>query len=706
MENYNSLGQQTVSGELADALQQLAAMAAAGLSVRDASGLYSRHRPSGTATGPLQEQLRLDVDGNHPQMQASGTIINSLTSRTHWIAELTSAGVNTWSGPIWYTHGDTTGFGFSQVSIEVTPLSDRPAPHRATLIFTGGGTTPREVTLAYQSPSFRDVQFEFDRVQGVSATTEIETHAHPNRPAALANETLSIETAFQRAGFNVTRSGGDTVIPQSGAGTNDRWSDMEMHDAMQTYWKHFADAARWSLWTFFAPQHDQGQGLGGIMFDDIGPNHRQGTAIFNDSFISSAPAGDPEPEAWVQRMQFWTACHEMGHAFNLAHSWQKSLGVSWIPLSDEPEVRSFMNYPFNVTGGQTAFFADFEYRFSDSELLFLRHAPEQFVQMGNADWFDNHGFQQANVSPEPRFTLALRPNREQNRFEFLEPIVLELKLTNVSSQHQLADERVLCDVHHMTVIVKKAGRPARQLLPYAQYCFEASPIAIEPGESQYESLFISAGRGAWELAEPGDYTVQMVLHLPDGEDVVSNSLSLRIRPPLDREEEVLAQDFFSDEVGRILTFDGSQVLTNGLNALREVAERFDDRPVAIHARVALGNAVAREYKELEVRKGERRIRVRPADEDAARKELEAALIEPGPTAAESLGHVGYKRCMDCFCDNLADEGERKAAAEFQKEMRTVLLERGVLERVLDEVDDRIKGYKEKRAPRRPKQATR
>ncbi len=34
-----------------------------------------------------------------------------------------------------------------------------------------------------------------------------------------------------------------------------------------------------------------------------------------------------------------------------------------------------MNYPYGVAGGESAFFADFEYRFSDGELLFMRHAP-------------------------------------------------------------------------------------------------------------------------------------------------------------------------------------------------------------------------------------------------------------------------------------------------------------------------------------------
>jgi hypothetical protein len=56
-------------------------------------------------------------------------------------------------------------------------------------------------------------------------------------------------------------------------------------------------------------------------------------------------------------MRFWTAVHELGHAFNLAHSWQKSLGTGWVPLADQPEARSFMNYPYAVRGGQEAFFA-------------------------------------------------------------------------------------------------------------------------------------------------------------------------------------------------------------------------------------------------------------------------------------------------------------------------------------------------------------
>src|SRR5262249_57084964 len=132
-----------------------------------------------------------------------------------------------------------------------------------------------------------------------------------------------------------------------------------------------AHGGQLALWLFSAALHEDFDGidgyyLGGIMFD-IEPGmqpHRQGTAIFTESALKDAPAGDQAAAAYVARARFSTTVHEMGHAFNLAHSWEKSKGTQWIQLEDEPEERSFMNYPWRVTGGQLAYFANFRYRFS------------------------------------------------------------------------------------------------------------------------------------------------------------------------------------------------------------------------------------------------------------------------------------------------------------------------------------------------------
>lgn len=647
-----------------------------------------------------REELRIDVDGRYPQSIVSGTIFNGLAERVHWIANVVKTGLNTWKGAIWYKKGDASAIPYTKITVVVTS-SFFVGQRSAKVTYSGGGLANSTRTYKYFSQYFHKVEFEYDCATGVTPVTQIATCDHPNRPASLACENLSIERVFQRAGFDTRKSGKDNIIPIGGAGSNATWSDNEMHDAMQTYWSKWANKAQWSMWVFFAALHDMGTSLGGIMFDDIGPNHRQGTAIFNNSFISSAPAGDSNPAAWVKRMKFWTACHEMGHAFNLAHSWQKSLGTAWIPLSNEPEARSFMNYPYFVAGGQTAFFANFDNRFSNDELKFMRHAPSRFVQQGNADWFDNHGFQQAAVSPEPKFKLEIRANRKKPEFQFLEPVVLELKLTNISTEPKIIEESLLKVSDKLTLIIKKRGQTAKQWLPFAQYCYSPAKRVLNVGESVYESQFVAVGTGGWDLAEPGVYGLQVALHLED-EDVVSPPLTLRIAPPKGYDEEYFAQDFFSENVGRVLAFDGSQMLTDANDTLHEAVEKFADRRVAIHAQVALGNPLTKEYKLLSIPKtGELlqtvseasgKIEIIKSKPDEAEKELANALFDNAAASAETLSHIDFKFYVDQLSKFVEKEGDSKSAAKYQGDLHDTLKKRGVLERVLEEIDDQKNAY--------------
>lgn len=656
------------------------------------SGLYQEQAPG-------RGEFRLDVDGPYPQMAASGVIVSGLTSRLHWIARVRADGLARWTGEIWFREGSEALAPHRSVEISIERDGNGL---EARVRFFGAGLSDLVLFYRRNSVYFHPVQFEFDVVEGVTATTAIETWAHPNRPADLPNENLTIQAAFERAGFDVSVSPGSGAVPLSGAGGNQTWSDTEMHDAMQRYWSHFENRAQWSLWVLFAGQHDDGPNLGGVMFDDIGPNHRQGTAIFNNSFIAEAPAGDPQPDAWVARMRFWTACHEMGHAFNLAHSWQKELGASWIPLRNEAEARSFMNYPYNVNGGQTAFFSNFAYRFSEQELLFMRHAPERMVQMGNANWFDDHAFEQAEISPEPKFKVELRVNRDPAVFEFLEPCMLEIKLTNASDDPQVVSEHVLQDSDDMVLVIKKDGQPARQWQPFAQYCRKSRQVVLDSGASRYEAIFIGAGRNGWDVAEPGHYSIQAALRIA-GRDFVSNSLQVRLTPPRSFEEQNLAQDFFCDDVGRVLAFDGSRVLNRANAVLQEMADRFPERAVARHALIAVNRPMLKDGKVLAVPAKQAmgmesaaqsgcsiaRVAAQPSE---AKKAMGAALMKEPAKAAETLGHIDYKFYTDQLSDRIANDGDVKGAAKVQEELFTTLRSRKVAERVLADVNKKRKSY--------------
>ena len=199
------------------------------------------------------------------------------------------------------------------------------------------------------------------------------------------------------------------------------------------------------------------------------------------------------------------------------------------------------------------------------------------------------------------------------------------------------------------------------------------------------------------MAEPGRYLLQAALHTPEG-DIVSKPLTLRVATPRGMEEEVVAQDFFSDKVSRVLAFDGSRVLPQANQVLRDVVERLGDRRVARHARIPLGLSIAEPAKVLAIGAGaettggtasaKKTIKIESAQPERAESELKAALMSQPDVAAESLGHVDYKVYVDDLTSLLEAQGETEEAAETQDTLYKIMAARNVLPRVLAEIDDR------------------
>jgi hypothetical protein len=290
-------------------------------------------------------------------------------------------------------------------------------------------------------------------------------------------------------------------------------------------------------------------------------------------------------------------------------------------------------------------------------------------------------------------------------YEFLEPVTIELKLTNISTGLQSVPEAQLAS-DELTIVLKREGYPARQFLPFAQICRQSERQQVAPGESVYDSLFVAAGRNGWDIAEPGRYTIRVGTQI-DGVPVLSNPLHLRVAPPREYDEEILAQDFFSQDVGRVLTFDGTHVLTAANETLGTVAERLSNRSVALHARLALGNALARDTKELRIDPAANdwgmAFRVREARPEAARRLLADALVDQPAVAMESFGHVQGKRYFDRFTDWLSEAGDPQEAAQYQSVLydtmaRREIHGRKVLAPVLTEIQARQERYQQQ-APR-------
>ncbi len=642
----------------------------------------------------LYEEFRLDVDGLYPQMMASGFL---KFPGVNYIAKLTKKTSNIYFGKIWYKYGNVASFPYTKIKVEVRNRFS-PSSKKVTVKFYGPGGIKKTSTYDYKSRYFRGVNFEYDCEEGVTPIMNINTHEHPNRSSSMPNINLSLDAVFRRAGFETSRAE-DSIVPSRITGSNGTWSDMEMHDAMQRYWSRYRNAPQWALWTFFANQHDRGEGLGGIMFDSIGGNHRQGTAIFNDSFISRVPSDDPNPTAYRRRMKFWTAIHEMGHAFNLAHSWQKSLGTPWIPLQDEPEARSFMNYPARVRGGVNAFFADFNYRFSDSELLFIRHAPEQFVQMGNNAWFEQHGLSDDEHELSEDLAVEVRLNKPNNIVEYMEPVYIEIKLTNTTNEKISIDKNVIADLHHLAIEIQKPNGQLVNCKAFVKHLFKQEEGQLEAGDSMYNSFFISAGIDEWYIRDSGTYTIKASLY-EDGKVYQSNSFEINVLNPKSERQAALSSQYFTDEVARVLYFNGSKVLSDANETLANVLEAIPEAKVAMHAAVALATPHTKKYKTLaftdekETKEEEQVAKSKAIKTDKVNNKLAIQYLSQATENLDkfmdSYGHIQSEKQINVMTNAMIANRSKKAAKENVMKMIAKFEERGVATKVLEQLKSNAK----------------
>jgi hypothetical protein len=281
-----------------------------------------------------------------------------------------------------------------------------------------------------------------------------------------------------------------------------------------------------------------------------------------------------------------------------------------------------MNYPSYLYD----FFAEFEYRFHDSELKFLRHAPDNFVEMGDAPFYGGQKFFAPDDGSAPRpWKLEVALNRARGVFEFLEPVTLTATLTNTSGRLQIIDESILEDGSNLAVFIGRMEGRARFWRPFVQHCFLPAPRALEAGQFLSATFFIGAGLGGWYFAEPGAYVVQAVLKTP-GAAIAANPVPVRVAHPCSWDEEVAAQDLFTRDVGRALTFGATPSRSGVVQTLRDIVEHLPGRAVSRYAALALAQGNMRDQRVLRTGKvKERGFDVAPADHAEAGRLFQCAL---------------------------------------------------------------------------------
>lgn len=571
--------------------------------------VYGRYRSAGA---PYQVELRVDVDGPSPTMRISADYY-AISGAT--VSYFGSMRVDAPAVAITASHVVVTGLGRYtwaagaprvRVTIPRVPLTSAPAAATMQHLLPSGAPGATYI-CRYVGPAFRAVLFEQDCQDSVPAPfTSYNTGSLPSGGPA---RTLSAVSAYAEAGVQLLTTGANDVVSTVEAGANAAWSDAELHASMIRHFSRWRDLPQWAVWLFHARLHDIGPNLYGIMFDQQG-RQRQGCAVFY--------AGIGGTSADARRLQLYTCIHELGHCFNLLHSWQKSLATP--PQPNRPASPSWMNYPWRFPGGPAAFWSAFPFRFDAQELVHIRHGFLKDVIMGGNPFGTGSALEDLESWREPvedrsgiRLELAAPAS-----FAYGAPVTIEVKLTSTDASGVLVTKHIRPRNGNVEIAIAQPGGRVVEYEPLLHHCMSDEDAIVLGGEQQAyaDRAFIHYGKEGFYFERPGTYRLRARYTAPDGSVVVSDTLTLRVRPPATAEDVEVADLLFGDEQGTLMYLVGSDFdgLQRGNDALTRVWEEHPDHPLADVARLIQGVNAARQFKEIQA---DNTVRVREPNMEAA-----------------------------------------------------------------------------------------
>jgi hypothetical protein len=212
-------------------------------------------------------------------------------------------------------------FDIARLDLEIPDLGELLATYTFYRLTQFGRETAATFTfpLAKTSNLFRRVELEVDQVQDIPLPSSFRTDTHPDTPVDVQPQTMTFQSVYHQAGVDLAVTLGGQDVQVNEAGFDGLWTDEELHAAMVNNFAQHQDAAQWRLYLLLATRYVS-TGVVGIMFDSDDDFPRQGAAVFYEHpAINNAVGADQDRE------YLYTIVHELGHAFNFLHSFQKGI---------------------------------------------------------------------------------------------------------------------------------------------------------------------------------------------------------------------------------------------------------------------------------------------------------------------------------------------------------------------------------------------
>ncbi|MBI4905884.1 MAG: hypothetical protein HY820_19780 [Acidobacteria bacterium] len=619
---------------------------------RAVSGRYN-----GTSGG-WQVELRVDVDRVRPMRKLSGDFYSVSGGTTTYFGSFL---VKNPTVSVTATHvtirglGEFTwGAGFPVINVTIQRrLISQPQAPAALQFFNQINSPGASYNCGFDSTHFRTVRLEIDRASDVTSPvfSSYNTGALPSGGPA---RNLTITSAFAQAGIQMVPTSGADVINIGEAGSGATWSNAELHRSMQRHFLLFRNVPQWVVWTAVCQNHEFGSGLLGIMFDQLGPQ-RQGCAVFYRGLAGST--------AEALRLQLQTTVHELGHCFNLLHSWQKALATP--PGVDRPASLSWMNYPWRYpVGGAAGFWARFPFQFDDTELVHLRHAFRNNIIMGGNPFTVGAGMVNPEIMGDTVFDesgLQLAISGANNSFALGEPVVVKLTLDSTDRRGKRVHPYLHPNTTLTNIVIAKPNGVVVAYEPFMDHLVGPQEQEIAGDYKIEDSAYIGYGKGGLYFDQPGNYQIRAIYHALDGSRVLSNVINMRVRYPVTAKDEELADLLMGQEQGALFYLLGSDAdsLRRGNDAFDKVLEKYGDSPLADYVRLVKGTNAGRAFKTIV--EGTNQIDLRKSDVAEAKR-----LIGALNTPACRVDEISRAQSMQRLAIAQRSAGDEKGAAESMR----------------------------------------
>jgi hypothetical protein len=663
--------------------------------------ISGRYRGS---AGTTLMMLRIDIDGFRPLQIVSGDYYTTAGGTTRFLASfqidnldisVTDQQQVRLAGQVRAIRSTLT---FTEIEILVNPVS-----RVAEVQLSGAGGQALPVRCTFESPFFRTIQYEVDMEEGIQPLVSYHTDTNPSGPN---KRLLTVEKVFAETGIELVKAGNSNVVPSSGSGDDQRWSNAELHAAMTQQFSLWRDEKAWKVWLFLAKYGEDEPGSNahtlGIMFDGSGQVQRQGCAVFYRSIDENFLVGEgesPEGREFLENMfnsqlrprqKLFTTVHELGHCFNLLHAFEKSLSIGDLQLANKPELLSFMNYPLQYVGGSDAFWNAFDFEFAESEVEHMRHGHRDDVIMGGSQF--QHNAAMKSHSHVHHFPADLIENhtgldfRIETKLKYLmgEPVVLDLRLANLRPQQP---QSVHTELHPkrglVQVFVRKPDGKVAHFHPLMEYIISPGSTTLDAQKKAiYESAYIGFDKAGFLFDRTGTYQIKAVYLGKNNESLVSNTLYVRVLHPLRKADEEVADLFLGQDQGVLLSLLGSDAdsLKNGNAAFDLVLDKFGKHPLATYARLLKGMNAGRHFKQMSQ---DKKVHVRKPAIETHLNLLKG--VADSNTQTKGLDNITLNRVMRQLAETQQALGEEKAAQATIKQLVGILQKRGLKKSLLDNI---------------------